>query len=56
MGADGVVTAIAGASLYGHFAAMTRGAVELPDLVYFVSLMIAFLAANTLIVDLQKAD
>lgn len=53
---SGLVAAIAGASLYGHFAALTRGVVELPDVVYFVSLMVAFLAANAVIVDLTKAD
>jgi ABC-2 type transport system permease protein len=52
----GLLAAVAGASLYGHFAALTRGVVELPDLVYFLSLIIALLAANALIVDLKKAD
>jgi ABC-2 type transport system permease protein len=51
-----LVSAVAGASLSGHFAALTRGVVELPDLLYFLSLTIAFLAATALIVDLKKAD
>lgn len=51
-----LVTAVTDASLYGHFASLTRGVVELRDLVYFTSLIVAFLAANVLIVDLKKAE
>lgn len=53
---QGVVEAIGGASLYRHFDAITRGVIELPDLVYFVSLMVAFLAAGAILIDLKKAD
>jgi len=49
-------TAVAGASLFGHFTAITRGVVDLRDLVYFVSIMVAFLAANAVLIDLKKAD
>ncbi len=52
----GLIDAVAGASLFGHFAAITRGVVNLRDVVYFLSLMIAFLWANAIIVDLKKAD
>jgi ABC-2 type transport system permease protein len=51
-----VIRAVAGASLFGHFAAITRGVVDLRDLVYFVSIMVAFLAANAVLIDLKKAD
>ena len=40
----------------GHFTAITRGVVDLRDLVYFVSIMAAFLAANAVLIDLKKAD
>ncbi len=53
---DGLIAAVAGASIFGHFQAITRGVLDLPDVVYFLSLMIAFLAANTVLVDLNKAD
>jgi ABC-2 type transport system permease protein len=53
---SGVIRAVAGASLFGHFAAITRGVVDLRDLVYFVSIIVAFLAANTVLIDLKKAD
>jgi ABC-2 type transport system permease protein len=53
---EGVINTVAGASIFGHFAAITRGVIDLRDLVYFLSLMVAFLAANAIIVDLKKAD
>jgi gliding motility-associated transport system permease protein len=53
---DGVIVAVAGASIFGHFTAITRGVLNLRDLVYFLSLMIAFLAAGAILVDLNKAD
>jgi len=53
---ESVINAIAAASIFGHFAAITRGVVDLRDLVYFLSLMVAFLAANAILVDLKKAD
>jgi len=53
---DGLIAAVAGASLFGHFNAITRGVINLRDLVYFLSVMIAFLAANAILVDLKKAD
>jgi len=52
----GLVDAVAGASILGHFNAITRGVIDLRDLIYFISVMIAFLAANAIIVDLKKAD
>ena len=53
---DGLIRAVAGASLFGHFAAITRGVLDLRDLVYFVSVTIAFLGANVVLIDLLKAD
>jgi ABC-2 type transport system permease protein len=52
----GFVRAVAGASLFGHFAAITRGVVDLRDFVYFVSIIVAFLAANAVLIGLKKAD
>ena len=39
----------------GHFTAITRGVIDLRDLIYFVSVMAAFLAANVIIV-IEVAD
>jgi ABC-2 type transport system permease protein len=43
-------------SFLGHFSAITRGVIDMRDLVYFLSVMIAFLAANAILVDLEKAE
>ena len=53
---EGVVRAVAGASLFGHFTAVTRGVLDLRDLVYFAAMTVAFLAANTVLVELLKAE
>jgi ABC-2 type transport system permease protein len=53
---DSLVRAIMGASLFGHFTAITRGVLDLRDLFYFLSLIVAFLGANAVLVDLLKAD
>ena len=53
---EGVVRAVAAASLLRHFGTVTAGVIDLRDLVYFLSIMIAFLAANAILVDLKKAD
>jgi ABC-2 type transport system permease protein len=48
--------AIAAASPIAHFTPLADGDIALPDLVYFLSLTIAGLAAATLIVGLKTAD
>src|SRR5205085_5121295 len=53
---SGVIRAVAGISLFAHFAAITRGVVAARDLVYFLSIIVAFLAANAVLIDLKKAD
>jgi len=52
----GVIRAVAGASLFGHFSTITRGVLDLRDLVYFVSIIAGFLGANALLIELKKAD
>ena len=37
-----MIDAVAGASIFGHFTAITRGVVDLRDLVYFLSMMPRF--------------
>jgi len=53
---SGIVTAIASLSFLQHFAAIQRGVLDLRDIIYFVSVIVLFLFANTLIVELKKAD
>jgi ABC-2 type transport system permease protein len=51
-----VVTGIANLSFLQHFAAIQRGVLDLRDIIYFASVITLFLFANTLIVELKKAD
>jgi gliding motility-associated transport system permease protein len=51
-----LLAAVSDASIFRHFNALIRGVLELPDLVYFLSIIVAFLAANAILVDLKKAD
>ena len=51
-----VVTAIGSLSFLQHFAAIQRGVLDLRDIIYFGSVIALFLFANTLIVELKKAD
>jgi ABC-2 type transport system permease protein len=51
-----LVRGVTQVSFLGHFSAITRGVIDMRDLVYFLSVMIAFLAANAILVDLEKAE
>ena len=51
-----LIRGVAQISFLGHFGAITRGVIDLRDVFYFVSIMIAFLAANAILVDLEKAE
>ena len=47
---------VAAMSFLDHFEAITRGVIDLRDVVYFLSFILAFLGANAILVDLKKAD
>ncbi len=51
-----LIRATAEMSFLGHFGAITRGVIDLRDVFYFLSIMIAFLGANAILVDLEKAE
>ena len=51
-----VLRGIGAMSFLDHFTAITRGVVELRDIFYFLSIIVAFLGANAVLVDLKKAD
>lgn len=53
---DTVMRALVSASVFGHFSDITRGVIDLRDVVYFLSIIVAFLATNAIVVDLKKAD
>jgi ABC-2 type transport system permease protein len=53
---DGVLRNLAFFSFLGHFTAIIRGVIDARDLVFFLSVIAAFLFANAVLVDLKKAD
>jgi ABC-2 type transport system permease protein len=50
-----LVETIASFSFLTHFTAISRGVIDLRDLIYFGSLIAAFLFANAVIVDMRKS-
>jgi ABC-2 type transport system permease protein len=53
---EAVLGTVAGFSFLTHFNAIIRGVIDLRDAVFFLSVIAFFLYANTIIVDLKKAD
>jgi ABC-2 type transport system permease protein len=51
-----LIQAMVATSVSGHFNAIDRGVIELRDLFYFLSVIVACLCANAILVDLKKAD
>lgn len=51
-----VVEAIGGFSFLTHFTAISKGVIELRDLVYFGSLIVVFMVATSVVIDLKKAQ
>lgn len=49
-----LVNAIASFSFLTHFTAISAGVIDLRDLIFFLSLIVLFLAANVVVVDLKK--
>jgi ABC-2 type transport system permease protein len=53
---QGLVDAISGLSFLTHFDGITRGVIDLRDLIYFVLTIGFWLCANAIVIDLKKAD
>jgi ABC-2 type transport system permease protein len=51
-----VIDAVASLSFLTHFNAISKGVIDFRDLVYFGTLIAAWLAANALVLDMKKAD
>jgi ABC-2 type transport system permease protein len=51
-----VVDAIASLSFLTHFSSISKGVIDIRDLIYFAVLIAAWLAANTIVLDMKKAD
>ena len=51
-----LVDAVAALSFLTHFESISRGVVELRDLVYFAGLIAFFVFANVVVIEMKKAD
>lgn len=51
-----VIDAIASLSFLTHFGSISKGVIDIRDLLYFGTLIAAWLAANTIVLDMKKAD
>jgi ABC-2 type transport system permease protein len=51
-----MIDAIASLSFLTHFNALSKGVLDLRDIVYFLLVIGAWLYANTIILDMKKAD
>ena len=51
-----LLDAIAEFSFLAHFSTISRGVIDLRDLVYFALVMIVWLLANTMVLEMKKAD
>lgn len=51
-----ILDAVASLSLWTHALSIRKGVIDLRDLLYFISLMAAWLAANAIVLDIKKAD
>lgn len=51
-----VIDAIASVSFLNHFDSITKGVISLQDILYFISVIVAWLTANTLLIELNKAE
>jgi ABC-2 type transport system permease protein len=53
---DILVRAISGLSFLSHFDDISKGIIELRDIVYFLSLIVFWLFANAVLIEVKKAD
>ncbi len=51
-----VVNAVSSLSFLTHFSSITKGVIDLRDLIYFVSFMGCWLAANVIVIEMKKSD
>jgi len=51
-----LLDAIAGFSFLAHFAAISGGVIDLRDLIYFALVIVLWLLANTMVLEMKKAD
>jgi len=52
---DVIVHAVASLSFLTHFDAVTKGVIDIKDVVFFASLIVFWLTANVIVIDLKRA-
>lgn len=51
-----IIEALSGLSFLTHFDAISKGVIDLRDLLFFISMIVVWLFANAVVLDLKKAD
>jgi len=51
-----LINAISGMSFLAHFEAITRGVIDLRDLIFFLSFIGCWLLANAIVVEMAKSE
>lgn len=51
-----VVNAISSLSFLTHFSSITKGVIDLRDIIYFFSFIACWLAANIIVIEMKKSD
>ena len=51
-----VVNAIASLSFLTHFSSITKGVIDLRDVIYFVSFIVCWLMASVIVIEMKKSD
>jgi len=52
---QGIVDAVAGLSFLTHFTSITKGVIDLRDILYFALMILAWLYATAIVIDMKKA-
>ncbi len=51
-----LIDAIAEVSFLTHFQSISKGVISLQDCLYFISMIVVWLVANTIVIDMKKAE
>jgi ABC-2 type transport system permease protein len=51
-----IIDAVASLSFLTHFSSIAKGVIDLRDLLYFATLVVVWLVANAIVLDIKKAD
>lgn len=51
-----IVNAVSSLSFLTHFSSITKGVIDLRDIIYFVSFIACWLTANVIVIEMKKSD